>query len=57
MRKQSVINFIFGIIILILMALIYRFAIGGAEDDWRCKNGSWVRHGNPTEAMPSVECN
>lgn len=26
------------------------------EDEWRCENGKWMAHGNPTEAKPIVDC-
>lgn len=26
------------------------------EDDWICKNGAWVKHGNPTATMPPTPC-
>jgi hypothetical protein len=26
------------------------------EDDWVCKNGLWVKHGNPTATMPTYPC-
>jgi hypothetical protein len=26
------------------------------EDDWICSDGSWVKHGNPSQPIPSAEC-
>ncbi|HLC70000.1 MAG TPA: Gmad2 immunoglobulin-like domain-containing protein [Patescibacteria group bacterium] len=26
------------------------------EDTWICENGTWIRHGNPTSAMPTEGC-
>lgn len=43
-------------VILAFIALIIRFLLGGNEDTWLCVNGSWVRHGNPTEAQPTTSC-
>ena len=28
----------------------------GKEDNWVCKGGSWVKHGNPTATMPPTPC-
>ncbi|MEK7533626.1 MAG: hypothetical protein AAB542_04290 [Patescibacteria group bacterium] len=43
-------------IIVAFIALIVRFLLGGNKDTWLCVNGSWVRHGNPTEPTPSAPC-
>ncbi len=29
---------------------------GGGEDNWICQNGQWVKHGNPSAAMPTTLC-
>lgn len=53
MKKMSWIK-ITGIAALILfLSVIARFLLGGAEDEWICVNGSWVRHGNPSTPKPS----
>jgi hypothetical protein len=26
------------------------------EDNWVCKDGDWVKHGNPTSTMPNTPC-
>jgi len=26
------------------------------EDSWECKNGAWIKHGNPTVPMPTTGC-
>lgn len=45
------------IILAILMAwFVVRFVIGGSEDDWRCVDGQWVKHGVPSAPMPSSGC-
>jgi len=36
--------------------LIVRFIIGGDEDTWICSNNQWVKHGNPREPQPVVNC-
>ncbi|MCX6740560.1 MAG: GerMN domain-containing protein [Candidatus Parcubacteria bacterium] len=47
-------------IILIVLAVI---AIGSVaylklstEDSWDCSNGQWLKHGNPSAAMPTTGC-
>lgn len=35
--------------------LLTRFIIGGDEDTWICKNGNWVKHGNP-KTLPQGNC-
>ncbi len=44
------------IAIVIVAVLFIRFVIGGDEDTWICKNGEWVKHGNPSAAKPTTEC-
>lgn len=47
------------LIALILIAIgiaIVLFVLRINEDDWICKNGTWVKHGNPTATMPSTPC-
>jgi hypothetical protein len=47
-------------IVLIILAVI---AVGtvayfkfSTEDTWLCQNGGWVKHGNPSSAMPTAGC-
>lgn len=53
-------NKIFKIVISLLIIFVIiagvRFLIGGAEDDWICDNGEWVKHGSPSAPMPSEPC-
>lgn len=30
--------------------------VSGPEDTWICQNGQWVKHGNPSAAMPTTLC-
>ncbi len=30
--------------------------LSGDEDTWICENGSWIRHGNPSDPMPISGC-
>lgn len=43
------------VVLLIIAALGVRFFIG-PEDAWICQGGSWVKHGNPSAAMPTTAC-
>ena len=47
---------ILAIIILIAIALVLRFLIGGNEDTWMCSAGDWIKYGNPASPMPSEVC-
>lgn len=50
--------YIIGAVIIIAAAtmVIFRFGLGGSEDDWICDDGVWVKHGNPSAAMPQEPC-
>lgn len=48
---------IIGIVAIILIGtgiLTVRFFSG--EDNWICKNGEWVKHGNPNANKPTTGC-
>lgn len=51
-------KFIFVGIILIFFVIVgilgIRFFSG--EDNWICKNGKWIKHGNPSAQMPTIKC-
>jgi len=53
--KKSVLIIIFTIIAVAAAVLILRF-LAGDEDTWLCQNGEWVKHGNPSAAMPTNSC-
>ena len=38
------------------VVLVLRFAVGGSEDTWICKDGQWVKHGNPSQPQPVIPC-
>jgi len=45
----------------ILAIFLAFFIVGGlrlfsGEDNWVCKNGQWVSHGNPSSSAPTAEC-
>jgi hypothetical protein len=50
--------------IILVVGLIAALILGGiifirfytAEDTWICKNGQWVKHGNPNASMPNGWC-
>ncbi|HEY59789.1 MAG TPA: hypothetical protein G4N92_03745 [Anaerolineae bacterium] len=44
------------LLIILVAWLFIRFVIGGSEDSWICKDGQWVKHGNPAASMPEYAC-
>jgi uncharacterized membrane protein len=44
------------VIILFLVLAVASLRIFSGEDDWICKNGEWIKHGQPSFAAPSAEC-
>ena len=42
------------VIIISIIVLGIRFLSG--EDNWMCKNGQWIKHGNPSSVMPTSSC-
>ncbi|MFA4999760.1 MAG: Gmad2 immunoglobulin-like domain-containing protein [Patescibacteria group bacterium] len=48
-------NFLF-IICLIILAAALVLRITDKEDDWVCSGGEWVKHGQPSDPMPSEPC-
>jgi len=51
-------KFLWGILGIILVAFIVLIGarILSGEDNWICQNGQWVKHGNPSGAMPTGTC-
>jgi len=47
---------ILAAIILMGILLGIRFIFGGDEDTWICQNGAWVKHGQPSAAVPTERC-
>ena len=43
-----------ALILLGIVASMVRFST--PEDGWICDNGKWVKHGQPTSAMPKTVC-
>jgi len=52
MSKKNII-----ILSLILILLVFFVFLKKDEDTWMCKNGKWIKHGNPSALMPTTECN
>ncbi|MCL5094063.1 MAG: hypothetical protein M1355_02950 [Patescibacteria group bacterium] len=50
-------KFLIGGLILAFIILVLGLARGlTGEDNWICKNGQWVKHGNPSAPMPEAPC-
>ena len=45
-----------SITLLLALAILIKFSLSGTEDAWVCQNGAWIKHGNPTAAMPTAIC-
>lgn len=52
MKKVNII--IVAVIVVLIVLLGIRFLSG--EDDWICKNGEWIKHGNPSAPKPTKPC-
>lgn len=39
-----------------VLIILAGMRIFSGEDDWICKGGEWVKHGNPSFEAPSVPC-
>ncbi len=47
--------FLLGVIgLLLLCAIVLRLT--SPEDNWICKDGQWLKHGNPRASMPTTIC-
>lgn len=67
--KRKTLIIIGGLVVLLISVVFFiRFVFGGSasspeglpargEDDWICSGSGWVKHGNPTAAMPTSGCN
>jgi len=53
--KKTIIVFGIVVIVLVLILFVLRF-FSGSEDLWICKDGQWIKHGNPSAPMPSTPC-
>ena len=41
---------------IIFILLIFFVFFMPREDAWICKNGEWIKHGNPSIPMPATSC-
>ncbi len=55
MNKKYLVAFAI-LLFLVTAVLSARFYLGGDEDAWICENGQWVKHGNPSDLVPTQEC-
>lgn len=47
--------FLLGVVgLILLIALVLRLT--GPEDSWICKDGAWLKHGNPSAPAPATVC-
>jgi uncharacterized membrane protein len=54
LEKKSAYFFLAAILIIVFIVAGLRIFSG--EDDWICRDGSWVRHGNPSFPAPQIPC-
>lgn len=47
-------TFVIAVVILIIGVILSKAF--SKEDDWVCKDGQWVRHGNPSAEQPTTVC-
>ena len=47
---------IFRIIIIVVIIFIVVRIFSGNEDTWLCKNGEWIKHGDPSTEKPTKGC-
>ena len=55
MKKNLFIIIICAFVIIVIWGFV-RFVIGGPEDNWICKDGQWIKHGNPKAQKPEKPC-
>jgi hypothetical protein len=51
-KKKNSLILLGGALIFFGVIILLRSFFTGNEDLWICDNGSWVKHGNPSEPMP-----
>jgi cell wall-associated NlpC family hydrolase len=54
--KKLNIGLLIAIIVAISGVMAGVLVLRGDEDTWLCQNGTWVKHGNPSAAMPTSGC-
>jgi len=43
-------------VILVVLIIVVGARVLSPEDNWICKDGNWVKHGNPSGSMPTGTC-
>jgi len=43
-------------VIIVFFFGIFVFRLFFPEDDWVCRDGVWIQHGNPQNPAPADEC-
>jgi uncharacterized membrane protein len=54
-RRKRIAYFIFAFLLALIIVVAGTRLLSG-EDDWICKDGGWIKHGNPSSAMPTGPC-
>lgn len=54
--KKYFISFIAVVAVGLTGLLVARFLLGGDEDTWVCKNGTWEQHGKTSSPKPTTGC-
>lgn len=55
MKPKYMIGAVLVLVIIILGVAAVRI-FSGPEDTWLCKNGTWIKHGNPKDQAPESGC-
>jgi len=49
-------KYIISVIILVVLIAFFSLRFFSGEDNWVCKEGQWIKHGNPDFSVPTVPC-
>lgn len=55
--KKNITLLIFLAVLIGLFVIIFNIRLMSGEDNWVCRDGQWVKHGNPDSVMPDKPCN
>lgn len=53
--EKKIAYVVVGVLLILLLAIFGLRLISG-EDGWLCQDGHWVKHGQPSSPMPTLEC-
>ncbi len=56
MKNRFFLKILVGLALIIGAWLFLRFTFGGPEDSWICRDGQWIKHGNPSSQAPLGGC-